>query len=815
MVMAIPPPSGSGNTNIRIKITADTSDVKPAMETAAQEIKNLGAETEQASGKMGVLDRALSTSKNALSSMAGGLGEVVSIALEFAPAVGVVAVAALGALAVAAHEGAAESQRLTKELIMTGNSVGMTIGQIEAMASGIGDLGEVTQGKATLAIEAFIKAGGTSAEVMGKAAEAAVLLEKYGGVALDKTAAAFAKLGQDPVKASIELNRQTNFLTASVFEQVKALADQGNASEAARLVQEKSAESSIERMKEVADNLGHLEALWKSVETAAKSAWDKMMDAGRKKSTKSLIEEVMQDIERGNTDAYGGESGAGAALAKLKERAKAEEARAASDKQRLETVEATNQLLSESDKYLSKSEQKQRELAKVADSYRTALAGAADDQKLMNKLASAYENTVAGINDKYADKAKAPKKTQFDRDLEAVDRLKFDARAADAGLAPQTMKELDALNAVYKRTNMSQAEYLQLASAAMANDSMIAANKRAVNAELKAEAEATQYLNELQSRFNRSNQAKSDGLIILPENVARLNAELRKVDETATETRNRLTKAFGDGRLSASDYAQKIDELNRLVSEQKEKVIDLNAQQDRMNESWAVGAQRALQKYQDTALNVAAASEQAFSRAFSSMEDALVQFAMTGKMNFSNFANSVVADIIRIQTRAAMSKAIDAGGGASGLLGAIGGFLGFSSAKVDSNALDLGGGVSISSWQSGGGLSFEGGGYTGTGSRVGGLDGRGGFLAMLHPDETVTDHTRSQSGGGITLNLNVSNQAAQDGYQVSANARQNGNGVDLELMIARATRQTLSDDLSRNGLITQGIASTFGLRRKS
>ena len=39
--------------------------------------------------------------------------------------------------------------------------------------------------------------------------------------------------------------------------------------------------------------------------------------------------------------------------------------------------------------------------------------------------------------------------------------------------------------------------------------------------------------------------------------------------------------------------------------------------------------------------------------------------------------------------------------------------------------------------------SFDGGGYTGSGARSGGLDGKGGFLAMLHPQETVFDHTRT------------------------------------------------------------------------
>ena len=50
-------------------------------------------------------------------------------------------------------------------------------------------------------------------------------------------------------------------------------------------------------------------------------------------------------------------------------------------------------------------------------------------------------------------------------------------------------------------------------------------------------------------------------------------------------------------------------------------------------------------------------------------------------------------------------------------------------------------------------FSFEGGGSTGSGSRVGGLDGRGGFLSVLHPNETVVDHTKGQSMGGTTNNI--------------------------------------------------------------
>jgi hypothetical protein len=52
--------------------------------------------------------------------------------------------------------------------------------------------------------------------------------------------------------------------------------------------------------------------------------------------------------------------------------------------------------------------------------------------------------------------------------------------------------------------------------------------------------------------------------------------------------------------------------------------------------------------------------------------------------------------------------------------------------------------------------SFEGGGYTGSAPRSGGLDGRGGFMAMLHPRETVIDHTRARAGGGSSTPTSIS-----------------------------------------------------------
>ena len=59
-------------------------------------------------------------------------------------------------------------------------------------------------------------------------------------------------------------------------------------------------------------------------------------------------------------------------------------------------------------------------------------------------------------------------------------------------------------------------------------------------------------------------------------------------------------------------------------------------------------------------------------------------------------------------------------------------------------------------------LGFEGGGYTGRGPRSGGIDGRGGFMAVLHPNETVIDHTKGQGGGSVVINQNFNIAANGD-----------------------------------------------------
>ena len=94
--------------------------------------------------------------------------------------------------------------------------------------------------------------------------------------------------------------------------------------------------------------------------------------------------------------------------------------------------------------------------------------------------------------------------------------------------------------------------------------------------------------------------------------------------------------------------------------------------------------------------------------------------------------------------------------------------------------------------------SFDGGGYTGMGPRSGGLDGKGGFMAMLHPNETVIDHTKGQSGGVVV------NQT----FNFSANGDESVKKIIASEApkIANMTQQKLMDSRRRGGNMKQVFA---------
>ncbi len=93
-----------------------------------------------------------------------------------------------------------------------------------------------------------------------------------------------------------------------------------------------------------------------------------------------------------------------------------------------------------------------------------------------------------------------------------------------------------------------------------------------------------------------------------------------------------------------------------------------------------------------------------------------------------------------------------------------------------------------------GAFVFDGGGYTGSGPRSGGLDGKGGFMAMLHPRETVVDHTKGQNTGGDTVTINQ-NINVTTGVQQTVRAEVMG----LMPQIAEASKAAVLDAKRRGG----------------
>lgn len=106
---------------------------------------------------------------------------------------------------------------------------------------------------------------------------------------------------------------------------------------------------------------------------------------------------------------------------------------------------------------------------------------------------------------------------------------------------------------------------------------------------------------------------------------------------------------------------------------QKAAAIDLVTQSYEKQRTASFGASKAMRKYAEDAGNQAAHMESAMTNAFKGMEDALVNFVKTGKLDFSSLADSIISDMIRMMVQQSIMQPLTKGyqsGGFSGLLSA-------------------------------------------------------------------------------------------------------------------------------------------------
>lgn len=185
-----------------------------------------------------------------------------------------------GGFAAAFAAGEAQSARLRENIIASGNAAGVTAGQLEGL---IQRVGEVTgnYGDARAAAEALVGSGQIGAKNLETAIMGVAAGVKVTGRDVEDLTEDFINLGKDPVKAITELNTKYNFLTVAVFEQIKALQEQGKTQEAATLASKVYADTLANRRGEIVENLGFIERGWKAIKEAASGAKNAILGIGR------------------------------------------------------------------------------------------------------------------------------------------------------------------------------------------------------------------------------------------------------------------------------------------------------------------------------------------------------------------------------------------------------------------------------------------------------------------------------------------------------------------------------------------------------
>lgn len=232
------------------------------------------------------------------------------------------------------------------------------------------------------------------------------------------------------------------------------------------------------------------------------------------------------------------------------------------------------------------------------------------------------------------------------------------------------------------------------------------------------------------------------------------------------------------------------------------------AAQEKLNASdrWQDGAVRGLRAYADEAGNAAKSMESAMTNAFSSMEDAMVEFATTGKLTVGDMVNTISADLARLAIRQNITQPL-----ASGLGGVLQQLLsGVASPSVASvSAPKVGyavGGVLESA-----GLSA----YSSTivdrptlfpFARGMGLMGEAGPEAIM-PLKRGADGKLGVQASGASSPMNVRVEMINQGtpQQVQSVTPT----FDAEGMILKV----ITADLSRNGPVARAMTGTYNLRR--
>lgn len=497
------------------------------------------------------------------------------------------AAGAAATLYMAYRSGASETEAYNKAMITTGNAAGVTASRLAGMAESVSATTGSTIGAAASALAAMTSTSGIAASQFEKVASAAVMMEKVTGASVAETVKQFAELGKDPVGASEKLNEATHYLTASVYEQVKAMADQGDKAGAAAVAQSAYLDAMNQRIPQLAENLGLVARAWIAIKDAAKNAGDGISNIGRN----SIADEIsrLQDQIANAQNSGGSDASIKALDTRLKyfqHIAASQKDYAASQAESIKRDEASIALSKQAEKSVSNELKLQREIAQAKATYNNSNQTPTD--------AANYAATVSGLVKSLGEKDKAVRAgAKTISDAEKGLKLYNDLTAVATGLTSD-FAEKQALLAAKFGKDGNMAEYQKgMAALIEKQPYMVEAAKaeaEAIKAIEKARTDAIKsHAKELESLGEKAQKLEDEVAMygMSKEAIEELTTArmldqievLRGFDNSAEEIARIEQVIEARKRLAAAGTAKDIKDGNKKVAEDAAKEWEKYADQ--------------------------------------------------------------------------------------------------------------------------------------------------------------------------------------------------------------------------------------------
>ncbi|MDU9393208.1 phage tail tape measure protein [Pseudomonas sp. zfem002] len=595
------------------------------------------------------------------------------------------AAAAVGTLGLAYYQGSEEQDAFRQSLVTTGGAAGATTAGLAAMAKQVSTTVGTT-GAAAAVLAQLAGTGKIVSSSFDQIAIAALSFEKATGKAASETVAEFAKLADDPVRAVVGLNEKYNFLTAAVFSQIQALQEQGDTLGAQQVAESAYADALVRRANEIQENLGYVESAWASVKSAAKEAWDAVLDVGRE----DTLDDKLKDLQKRLSISAGGLGGgmfSGFEAMQGDPKKLADQWTAVLQQEVDDQEKARRAMFGAQDE--KRGVERYQELRKaIADAQPDAVKLGGALEKVRKEIADVrlrgYTVTEAEqklIEDSISERYKAkplPRTAAYREDAgtKALDQ----ARQQYAVLQQQSVLFGTQIGQQQKLGEAGQALVRweqQLADikdkkVLTADQKSLLANQQQITAQLKKNAELEKEMQlrkvavddaqklaafqaNLNSQLHRASVGLSNNLAGtgLGDQARQRIEERFSIEQQYQQQMDNLLEQRNGGKINADLYEKQNAVLQNALDQRLAMQEQYYLRVDEQQSDWSLGARAAFNTYLEQAQNVAGQTRSLFTNAFSNMEDAVATFVKTGKLSFKDFADGVIEDLIRIQVRQA------------------------------------------------------------------------------------------------------------------------------------------------------------------